>query len=43
LAIDWFALALPGLHLTDYFRPIHSDLNTTLVLALITVVSFLAV
>jgi len=43
LAIDWVALAIPGLHITDYFRPIHSDLNTTLVLALITVVTFLAV
>jgi F0F1-type ATP synthase membrane subunit a len=43
LAIDWVALAIPWLHITDYFRPIHSDLNTTLVLALITVVTFLAV
>lgn len=43
LAIDWFNLAFPDLHLSDYLRPIHSDLNTTLVLAAITVVSFLAV
>ena len=43
LMIDWLALALPSLHINEYFRPIHSDLNTTLVLATITVVTFLAV
>jgi len=41
LMIDWLALAMPGLHINEYFRPIHSDLNTTLVLATITVITFL--
>jgi hypothetical protein len=31
------------MHISNYLRPMHSDLNTTLVLALITVVAFLAV
>lgn len=36
LVIDWFGMSiLPGILL--YLRPMHSDLNTTLVLALITV------
>ena len=43
LLIDWLTIALPGLHIEKYLRPIHSDLNTTLVLAAITVVTFLAV
>ena len=43
LAIDWTASALPKLDIEAYLRPMHSDLNTTLVLATITVVTFLAV
>lgn len=37
LVIDWFGMSvLPGL--LTYLRPMHSDLNTTLVMSLITVV-----
>ena len=42
LAIDWLSISVSPT-ISEYFRPIHSDLNTTLVLALITVVTFLAV
>jgi F0F1-type ATP synthase membrane subunit a len=41
LAIDWAISAFPTMHIQDYLRPMHSDLNTTLVLAAITVVTFL--
>ena len=42
LIIDWFGLSvLPGI--LYYLRPMHSDLNTTLVLALITVVYMLKI
>ncbi len=43
LAIDWSISAFPTLHIEEYLRPMHSDLNTTLVLAAITVFSFLVV
>jgi len=43
LAIDWSISAFPSLKIEEYLRPMHSDLNTTLVLALITIVSFLYV
>ena len=42
LIIDWIGASITPTIL-EYLRPMHSDLNTTLVLALITVVSFLAV
>jgi len=42
LVIDWVGWSITPTIL-EYLRPMHSDLNTTLVLALITVVSFLAV
>ncbi len=42
LAIDWFWTSVSE-SILHYIRPMHSDLNTTLVLALITVVSFLTV
>ncbi|MDD5213364.1 MAG: F0F1 ATP synthase subunit A [Candidatus Gracilibacteria bacterium] len=35
LVIDWFTGALPMLKLEEYLRPMHSDVNTTLVLAVI--------
>lgn len=35
LIIDWFIWALPFLHLEEYLRPMHSDVNTTLVMAVI--------
>ncbi len=42
LIIDWVAMSIaPGL--AAYVRPIHSDLNTTLVLALIVVVMMLVI
>ncbi len=41
LAIDWAIAAFPNIHIANYLRPMHSDLNTTLVLAAITVVTFL--
>jgi F0F1-type ATP synthase membrane subunit a len=42
LVVDWFGLSVvPGL--LYVMRPIHSDLNTTLVLALITVVYMLKI
>lgn len=43
LMIDWLAFAFDGSHIEEYMRPIHSDLNTTLVLGLITVVVFLGI
>ena len=42
LAIDWVGSSISPT-LFEYMRPMHSDLNTTLVLAMITVFSFLAV
>jgi len=41
LAIDWAIAAFPSIHIANYLRPMHSDLNTTLVLAAITVITFL--
>ena len=41
LVIDWFIAAFNKAHISEYLRPMHSDLNTTLVLWLITVISFL--
>jgi len=41
LAIDWLISAFPNAWIEKYLRPMHSDLNTTLVLATITVVTFL--
>lgn len=41
LVIDWFIAAFPSLELRAYIRPINSDVNTTLVLALITIVFML--
>jgi len=42
LVIDWLGMSiLPGM--LDYVRPMHSDLNTTLVLSLITVVMLVAI
>lgn len=35
LIVDWLIRALPGLHLSAYLRPIHSDVNTTLVMAVL--------
>jgi len=42
LIIDWIGASITPTIL-EYLRPMHSDLNTTLVLATITVISFLAV
>ena len=36
LVVDWLGLSIPVLHY--YLRPFHSDLSTTLVLALMTIV-----
>jgi F-type H+-transporting ATPase subunit a len=42
LAIDWLGASVSPTIL-EYLRPMHSDLNTTLVLAVITVITFLGV
>lgn len=41
LVIDWFIAAFDKAHISAYLRPMNSDLNTTLVLWLITVITFL--
>ncbi len=41
LVVDWSIAAFDKANISHYLRPIHSDLNTTLVLWLITVVTFL--
>lgn len=43
LIIDWFIAAFDKAHIYYYLRPMHSDLNTTLVLWLITVVTFIGI
>ncbi|MGE4444216.1 MAG: F0F1 ATP synthase subunit A [Candidatus Altimarinota bacterium] len=42
LIIDWLGSSISG-NILEYIRPMNSDLNTTLVLALITVVTFLGI
>ena len=42
LVIDWFGLSVTP-QILSYLRPMHSDLNTTLVLSLITVVLLIAI
>ncbi len=41
LVIDWIIATFDKIHFAEYLRPMHSDLNTTLVLGLITVITFL--
>jgi F0F1-type ATP synthase membrane subunit a len=42
LVIDWLGASVNG-NILHYLRPIHSDLNTTVAMALMVVVIFLAV
>lgn len=42
LVIDWFGMSISPT-LLSYLRPMHSDLNTTLVLAVVTIVMYLTI
>lgn len=42
LIIDWVGMSVSG-DVLKYLRPIHSDMNTTVVLALVTMVTYVGI